>query len=81
MEKFDNMKQNMVNDEELDQISGGINLFNIFTADFHGKAGEATTLEMNPEDENNHFSVSTLEMRTNPLDKKEKKNTQKTIKI
>ena len=30
MEKFDNMQQNRINDDELDQISGGRNLFDIF---------------------------------------------------
>ena len=46
MEKFDNMQQNKINDDELDQISGGRNLFDIFTADFRGKVKDPPTLEM-----------------------------------
>ena len=70
MEKFENMQQNKVADEELDQITGGRNLIDVFTAEFRGKAEKATTLEMNPDSEDNNFSVSTLEMRESPLKKK-----------
>lgn len=70
MEKFENMQQNKVADEELDQITGGRNLMDVFTAEFRGKAGKATTLQMDPEDENNDFAVTTLEMRANPNEKK-----------
>ena len=70
MEKFDNMQQNKVTDEELDQITGGRNLIDVFTAEFRGKAGKATTLEMNPDSEDNNFTVSTLEMRESPIKKK-----------
>ena len=78
MEKFDNMKQNMIADDELDQISGGKGLFDVFTAEFRGKAEKANTLRFDPEDETNDFTVSTLEMRSNPL---EQKKTKKTIKL
>ena len=81
MENFDNMKQNMVADDELDQISGGKNLFDIFTAEFRGKADKATTLEMDPNSKNNNFQVSTLEMRANPLDPKEADKTKKIVKL
>ena len=70
MEKIDNMQQNKIADEELDQITGGRNLMDVFTAEFRGKAGKATTLHMDPEDENNDFAVTTLEMRANPNEKK-----------
>lgn len=78
MEKFDNMKQNMIADDELDQISGGKGLFDVFTAEFRGKAEKANTLRFDPEDEKNDFTVSTLEMKANPL---EQKKTKKTIKL
>ena len=78
MEKFDNMKQNMIADDELDQISGGKGLFDVFTAEFRGKTEKANTLRFDPEDEKNDFTVSTLEMRGNPL---EQKKTKKTIKL
>ena len=71
MEKSENMQQNKITDEELDQVSGGINLFDIFTAEFRGDKKEATTLEMRlDEDADNNFAVSTLEMRANPNEKK-----------
>ena len=70
MEKIDNMQQNKIADEELDQITGGRNLMDVFTAEFRGKAGKATTLHMDPGDENNDFAVTTLEMRANPNEKK-----------
>ena len=79
MEKIDNKQQNMVTDDELDQISGGKGLFDIFTAEFWGKAKDTTTLEMRLDEEDNDFSVSTLEMRENPL--KKRKNSQKVIKL
>lgn len=78
MEKFDNMKQNMIADDELDQISGGRGIIDVFTAEFRGKAEKANTLRFDPEDEKNDFTVSTLEMRGNPL---EQKKTKKTIKL
>lgn len=79
MEKFDNMQQNKIADEELDQISGGKGLFDIFTAEFRGKAEKATTLEMRLDEEDKDFSVSTLEMRESPL--KERKDIQKVVKL
>ena len=78
MEKFNNMKQNMIADDELDQISGGRGIIDVFTAEFRGKAEKANTLRFDPEDEKNDFTVSTLEMRSNPL---EQKKTKKTIKL
>ena len=81
MKQSDNMKQNMVADDELDQVTGGRNLFDIFTAEFRGKAGKAATLEMNPEDENNSITVSTLEMRTDPLKKQESRKTGTVVKL
>ena len=78
MEKFYNMKQNMIADDELDQISGGRGIIDVFTAEFRGKAEKANTLRFDPEDEKNDFTVSTLEMRSNPL---EQKKTKKTIKL
>lgn len=78
MEKFDNTQQNKVADEELDQITGGINLFDIFTTEFHGKAKKPVTLEMRP-DEEDDIELTTLDMRENPL--KKEKDTQKVVKL
>ena len=79
MEKFENMKQNMVSDDDLDQITGGKGVIDVFTTEFRGFRKKATTLELNNDD--NDFTVSTLEMRTNPLDKQEKSKGRKTIKL
>ena len=79
MEKFDNMQQNRINDDELDQISGGRNLFDIFTADFREKVQDPTTLKMNLEDEKANIKLTTLEMRENPL--KKEKDSSKVVKL
>ena len=81
MDKFENMKQNKVSDDDLDQVSGGRNLFDVFTAEFRGGKQNATTLEMNLDDEANNVTLSTLEMRANPLDKKTGSTGRKTIKL
>ena len=78
VEKFDNMQQNMVAEDDLDQISGGRNLFDIFTAEFRGKRKKPVTLEMRPDDEDD-ITLTTLEMRDNPL--KKKKDEPKVIKL
>ena len=78
MEKFDNMQQNMVAEDDLDQISGGRKLFDIFTAEFRGDAKKPSTLEFHP-DEEDDFRLTTLEMRVNPL--KKKKNNPKITKL
>ena len=76
MEKMDN---NKINDEELDQVSGGMNLFDVFTADFRGMVKNPVTLEMNMDDEKDNIKLSTLEMRENPV--KKGKESKKVIKL
>ena len=75
MEKLDNLKQNKVTDEELNQISGGKGLFDIFTAEFRGKKKNPLTLEMilEAKDDEREFDVTTLEMRDNPANAAKKK--------
>jgi hypothetical protein len=75
MEKFDNMKQNKVTDEELDDITAGKGLFDIFTAEFRGKKKKPLTLEMilEAKDDEREFNVTTLEMRDNPANAAKKK--------
>ena len=80
MEKMNNMQQNKLNDEELDQISGGKNFFDIFTTEFRGGDKKPTTLEMNLDEEDN-IKVSTLDLRTNPLEKKDTKKTKRIVKL
>ena len=78
MEKFEKMQKNMIADEDLDQITGGKGLFDIFTADFKGFKKDPVTLEMR-EDEGDAFKATTLEMRANPLD--QDKNNRKVVKL
>ena len=78
MEKFEDKQQNKIADEELEQITGGKNLFDVFTAEFRNSKKDPTTLEMRP-DEEADLKVTTLEMRANPA--KQDKNSRKVIKI
>lgn len=80
MEKFDKLQQNKVSDEELDQISGGKNFFDIFTTEYRGGEKKPTTLEMDL-DEEEKIKVSTLDLRTNPLEKKDTKKTKRIVKL
>lgn len=69
MEKFENMQQNKMSDEELDQVTGGGRLFDALTAEFRGKKKDPKNLKMflDPDGEKD-YEVTTLEMRVNPLD-------------
>ena len=81
MEKFDNMKQNKVTDEELDDVTGGKGLFDIFTAEFRGKKKKPLTLEMilEAKDDERDFNRTTLEMRDNPANAAKKNS--KVVKL
>ena len=80
MEKFENMQQNKIDDEELDQVTGGRKLFNIFTTEFRGKKKAPKNLKMFLDsEEEKDFTVTTLEMRTNPSD--QNNDTQKIVKL
>ena len=63
------MQKNRISDEELDQITGGRNLFDAFTTEFRGTAKKPLTLEMDA-DEKGDITLTTLEMRANPNEKK-----------
>ena len=80
MEKFDNLQQNKVSDEELDQITGGRNFIDLFTAEFRGAAKDPATLEM-PMNEAGNIKATTLEMRSNPLENPDPKQTRKVFKL
>ena len=69
MEKFENMQQNKMSDEELDQVTGGGKLFDALTAEFRGKKKDPKNLKMflDPDGEKD-YELTTLEMRVNPLD-------------
>lgn len=69
MEKFENMQQNRMSDEELDQVTGGGKLFDALTAEFRGKKKDPKNLKMflDPDGEKD-YELTTLEMRVNPLD-------------
>ena len=82
MEKLNDMQHNQIADDELEQVAGGRNLFKVFTTEFREFFNESkdqeNLLEM-PED--NHFGVSTLEMRANPMQKQGKKKPHKDVKL
>ena len=69
MDKFENMQQNKMSDEELDQVTGGGKLFDALTAEFRGKKKDPKNLKMflDPDGEED-YELTTLEMRVNPLD-------------
>ena len=69
MDKFENMQQNKMSDEELDQVTGGGKLFDALTAEFRGKKKDPKNLKMflDPDGEKD-YELTTLEMRVNPLD-------------
>ena len=69
MEKFENMQQNKIADEELDQVTGAGKLFDALTAEFRGKKKDPKNLKMFLDsDSEKDYDLTTLEMRVNPLD-------------
>ena len=67
MEKM--KEKNMINDQELDQVTGGRKLFDVMTAEFRGKKKEPKNLKMFLDsDGEKDYDLTTLEMRVNPLD-------------
>lgn len=72
-----------VADAELEQVSGGGKLWDLFTAEFIERFGDpkrrAITLE--EEEEARRYGITTLEMRANPKQKRETEDSQKIIKI
>lgn len=80
MDKFENMQQNKMSDEELDQVTGGGRLFDALTAEFRGKKKDPKNLKMflDPDGEKD-YELTTLEMRVNPLDPNN--DPQKTVKL
>ena len=80
MEKMNNMQQNKLNDEELDQITGGRNFMDLFTAEFRGAAKDPVTLEM-PMDQKGSIKATTLEMRSNPLETQDSRKTKRIVKL
>jgi bacteriocin-like protein len=81
MEKFAHIQKNSITDEELDQISGGRAVIDAFTTEFRGSAIKPTTLEMNPDEKNHNFDISTLEIKDDPLRNQETNKPKKTLKI
>ena len=80
MEKFENMQQNKMSDEELDQVTGGRKLFDVMTAEFRGKKKDPKNLKMFLDsDGEKDYDLTTLEMRVNPMDPKN--DPQKIVKL
>lgn len=82
MEKLNDMKHNQVADEELDQVAGGRNLFDVFTTEFIEFFNDPKDRDNLPGTaEENNFGISTLEMRIDPKQKRDSKDTRKVIKL
>lgn len=82
MEKRNDMQHNQLADDELDQVAGGRNLFEVITTEF-------IDLFNDPKDRGNFpgaaeetdFGISTLEMRIDPNKKRDSRNSRKSIKL
>ena len=82
MEKLNNMQNNQMSDDELDQVAGGRNFFEVLTTEFREFFSK-------PDDQDNslgavkdnNFVVSTLEMRVDPMKGQENKQPPKQIKL
>ena len=79
MEKLDDMQQKKAIDDELDQVHGGRNIFNIFTTEFFTPKHLDPFQE--PRADSGSFGVSTLEMRAKPMKKRDTKESGKGIKL
>lgn len=73
MEKINDMQQNQIADADLEQISGGKNLWDVFTAEFNDCFGKpkAQKLPLEEADKSSLLRARTLEMRANNQEKQE----------
>ena len=73
MEKIQEMMNNQLSDEELEQVGGGVNMFDVVKAKFFDSEDEvkAQNLLMQDGDKNGNVGISTLEMRVDPKKKKD----------
>ena len=79
MEKNNNLQQKTVNDDELEQVAGGRNLFEVVTAEFREFFDERDNKNASPSArKGNNIGVATLEMRANPMEQQE---TRKVVKL
>ena len=82
MEKF-NDKQKRVADDELEQVSGGIKLWDAVTTEFNSFLDQpkAKMLPMDDEEDNAPFGAKTLEMRVKRKRRKGEQEDPKVIKL
>ena len=82
MDKMKDMQHNQIADDQLEQVAGGRNLFEVFTTEFTELFNEPQSRKngQNTADDNN-IGISTLEMRVDPLKKRDAKDSRKTIKL
>lgn len=82
MEKLNDMQNNQIADDELDQVAGGRNIFEVLTLElrefFNKHDNRDNSLGAAKE---NDFHVSTLEMRVNPLEKQDNAESPKVVKL
>ena len=83
MEKNMDMQQKKMTDDELEQVSGGRSLWGVFTTEFVEMfdGPEAKKLPFAQTEDENLVGTQTLEMRVNPLQDKERKNSRKVVKL
>ena len=74
MEKVNDMQQKKVSDDELEQVTGGGNIFKIFTTEFFKPKNQ----DLSQRSADDDVGISTLEMRANPMKKQEN---QKSVKL
>lgn len=82
MDKMKDMQHNQIADDQLEQVAGGRNLFEVITTEFTELFNEPQSRKngQNTADDNN-IGISTLEMRVDPLKKRDAKDSRKTIKL
>lgn len=82
MEKMNNLQHNQITDDEMEQVIGGRNIFDVFTTEFREFFDEPQKQKGSQRSVNgNNFGVSTLEMRVNPTKDQEKEKGPKVIKL
>lgn len=83
MEKFNDMQHKKVADDELEQVGGGIRLWNTVTAEYNKSMDKpkAVNLPMEDSEEGELWGVNTLEMRVRKKRKNGDKEEPQVIKL
>ena len=81
--KKNNFQNKQINDDELDQISGGGRLWDFFTAEFRGFfwRRKKTRNPMWAREDDDQYGVTTLEMRVRPNNDRNADSSNDVIKL